>query len=232
MNDKVNIACVYWKGDFRARDFQPGDVWRLFHSMRRHAHRPFEFFVLTNDPTAELPGTVIELKHPEDWIGWWAKMELFRPGIFPKRRTFYQDLDSFIIRDLSPLFEYTGDLVMFTFPDIDKKKFVSRNPGISVPLYRNSTMLFNPWEFEWVYEKFLRDDDYYLSHYRGDQDIITEWLPNQPTFITRWLAKLGDMETHNQFRRRPPPEVLIITGQPRSGLFRNMKQYSWFKKMI
>jgi hypothetical protein len=200
--------------------------------MKKHVGRPFDFFVLTNHMTSHLPGTKIELIHSEDWEGWWAKMELFRPGIFPKRRTFYQDLDSFIVRDLSPLFEYTGDLVMFNFPDIDKKKFVTKNRERSVPLYRNSTMLFNPWKFAWVYEKFLKDDDYYLSHYRGDQDIITEWLPNQPTFITGWLSKLGDMERYNAHKIKPPPRVIIITGQPKSGLFRKMNQYSWFNEMI
>ena len=105
MKAKVNIVCLYWVGDFRGRDFQPQDVSRLFASVVKHIDRPFEFFVLTNDMEAELPGIKIKLKHPDDWEGWWAKMELYRPGILPKRRTLYMDLDSHVIRDLGPILD-------------------------------------------------------------------------------------------------------------------------------
>ncbi len=55
MKGKVNIVCVYWIGNFRGRDFVSYDVWWLYHSVLKHADRPFNFFVLTNDMDAVLP---------------------------------------------------------------------------------------------------------------------------------------------------------------------------------
>ena len=66
---------------------------------------------------ANLPGIKIELKHADDWPGWWAKMELYRPRILPRLRTLYMDLDSHVIRSLQPILDYEGDLVMFNTKD-------------------------------------------------------------------------------------------------------------------
>ena len=231
MKAEVNIACVFWKGDFRGRDFCTQDVWHLYHSILKHIDRPFEFFVFTNQPSADLPGTVIELKHSKEWVGWWSKMELFRPGILPKRRTLYQDLDSFIIRGLSPILDFEGDLVMWATPEAVKMKWIIKNGNTPAPLYRNSTMLFTPGEFTWLYEKFLQGYDYYINNVRGDQELISMWLPNQPTFNSEWLLKLGTMELNPGYLQNPPQEAIIITGQPRSGLFRDMGRFPWFKEM-
>jgi len=226
MKSKVNIICLYWVGDFRGRDFNPQDVWRLYHSVSKHMDRSFDFFVLTNDMEAELPGTKIELKHPDDWPGWWAKMELYRPEIVPKRRTLYMDLDSHVISSLAPILDYKGNLVIFNTKDY---KHRSRINGM-VYRYQAATILYNPWEWWWMYAKFLQDWDYYLTHFRSDQDILGEWIPNQPTFPDHWLMKMGELEKSPAFKSHPPNEVIIITGQTRSGGFRKTHEIPWFEK--
>lgn len=232
MKEKVNILCLYWTGDFRGRDFKPMDVTRLFLSVDKHIDRPFDFFVLTNDMSAELPGTKIQLAHPDDWPGWWAKMELYRPGILPKRRTLYMDLDSHAIRSLQPILDYEGDLVLFNTKDKKHKiKHTQQGIGGMVYRYQAATILYNPWEFSWMYEKFKKDWDYYLEHYRSDQDILGEWIPDQPTFPDYWLMKMGGLEKNPAFKTRPPAEVIIITGQTKSGGFRRTHEIKWFEKM-
>ena len=232
MKEKVNILCLYWIGDFRGRDFKPMDVARLFMSVEKHIDRPFEFFVLTNDMKADLPGTKIELKHSDDWPGWWSKMELYRPSILPKRRTLYMDLDSHVIRSLQPILDYEGDLVMFNTKD---KKHISshRQQGIGGMVYRYqaATILYDPWKWAWLYDKFLQDWDYYLEHYRSDQDILGEWIPNQPTFTDTWLMKMGTLEKNIAFRKKAPNDVIIITGQTKRGGFRKTHEILWFEKM-
>lgn len=232
MKAKVNILCLYWVGDFRGRDFTPEDVYRLYKSVWEHIDRDFEFYVLTNDMEAVLPGIKIELKHPDDWIGWWAKMELYRPGILPHLRTLYMDLDSHIIRSLQPMLDHEGDLVLFNTKDKrHRMKHAQQGVGGMVYRYQAATILYDPWKWAWLYEKFLQDDDYYLSHYRSDQDILGEWIPDQPCFPDEWLMKMGTLEKNPTFRKRAPAEVIIITGQTKSGGFRKTYEIPWFEKM-
>lgn len=218
----MNIICIYWTGDFRNRDFSPEDVYRLHATISKHIHRKFDFYVLTNDLHCRVPGTKIPLLFPDDWPGWWAKMELHRPDL-PAGRTLYMDLDNHVIRDLSPLLDTEGDLVMFAAP-MEKRP----TPGL-VNRYQAATMLFTPGKFEWMYDKFKQDWDYYVEHYRSDQDIMGEWIPNQPTWPDKYLLKMGKL-SRRQYNT-PPDDVIIVTGQPRNNLFRRTHEIPWLEKM-
>jgi len=223
MKDKVNIMCIYWVGDFRGRDFTENDVWRLYHSVLKHCDRPFDFYVLTNKMDANVPGTKIQLSHPDDWPGWWSKVDLHRPDL-PAGRTLYMDLDSHAIRGLGPILDTPGDLVMFRHRTNPNKY----EWGV-VHCYQAATMLFDPGAFAWLYEKFEQDWDYYLQHYRSEQDIMGEWIPDQPVFPDKWLMKMGQIE--KGFRKNPPDDVIIITGQTKRGGFRKTHEIPWFEKM-
>jgi len=228
MKAKVNIMCLYWVGEFRGRDFTANDVWRLYHSALKHIDRPFDFYVLTNDMKADVPGNKIELLHGDDWPGWWSKMELYRPDL-PSGRTLYMDLDSHIIRSLGPVLDFEGDLVMFDDRTRQhKEKHVQRGEGGWVYRYQAATILFNAGEWGWLYDKFLQDWDYYLELFRSDQDILGEWIPDQPTFPREWLIKLA--EVAKRHREAPPDDVIIVTGQPKRSGFRKTHEIPWFEK--
>jgi hypothetical protein len=238
MKDKVNIMCLYWTGDFRERKFTANDVWRLHASVTKHIDRPFDFYVLTNDVNANVPGTRIKLLHGDDWPGWWSKMELYRPDL-PLGRTLYMDLDSHAIKSLQPILDFEGDLALFDDATIQHKPtHKRRNEGGWVYRYQAATILFNPREFVGMYEKFERDWDYYLTHYRSDQDILGDWMPDQPTFPKAWMIKLADLYKqqlrHTKKSKEPytPPEdVIIVTGQPKNGLFYRIGEIEWFEKL-
>jgi len=215
MKPKINVICLYWVGVFRGRDFIANDVWRLYHSVLKHADRPFDFYVLTNDMNAKVPGTKIELRHGDDWPGWWGKMELYRPDL-PAGRTLYMDLDSHVISSLQPIFDFKGTMVLFN----SKESF----------RYQAATILFDANEFTWMYEKFLMDWDYYLRQYRSDQDILGEWIPHQPTFPDEWMIKLRKIERNTKLRSAPPNNVIIVTGQPSRGGFRRTHEIPWFEE--
>lgn len=216
MKSKINIICLYWVGDFRGRDFIANDVWRLYHSVLKHADRPFDFYVLTNDMEANVPGTKIELLHGNDWPGWWAKMELYRPDL-PAGRTLYMDLDSHVIYSLQPIFDFEGDLVLFDSQDTSR--------------YQAATILFNATEFTWLYDKFKEDWNYYMRNYRSDQDLLGKWIPDQPTFPKEWLIKLRNIMGSPVLRRNPPEDVIIVTGQPSRGGFRRTNEIPWFEEI-
>jgi len=226
MKEKVNIICLYWVGEFRGRNFTENDVWRLHQTVSKHIDRDFDFYVLTNDLKAELPGTSIPLINPEEWPGWWSKMDLHRTDL-PAGRTLYLDLDSHVIRSLQPILDTPGDLVMFP-------SRMSGSSGGIVSRYQAATMLFDPGEMERKYQlfsKFQRDDDYWMAHYRSEQDIMGEWIPDQPTFLDKWLMKARLIKRTRPYRKHPPKDVIIITGQPKNNFFREHSNFPWLEQM-
>lgn len=81
--------------------YTPAHVHRL--QAQAWAAAPDEHFVcLTDQP---VPGVVtVPLAH--DWPGWWSKLELFRPELFPAgERLLYADLDTTFVGPLAPLLE-------------------------------------------------------------------------------------------------------------------------------
>jgi len=233
MKDAVNILCLYWVGEFRERDFRPIDVVRLHQSVSKWIDRPFNFYVLTNDMQADIPGTKIELLNPDDWPGWWSKMELYRPDL-PKGRTLYLDLDSHVVGPLAPILDFKGDLVLFDDRTRQHEpKHIARGENGWVYRYQAATILFDAGAFVWLYEKFERDWDYYVVHYRSDQDILGEWIPNQPTFPRQWMIKTAELiKLHDRMKLFVKPKDLIIsTGQPKRNLFRKLKEMQWFEEI-
>lgn len=224
----MNIVCIYWHGNFRRRDFTSQDVWRLLETVDKHMDRPYHFYCLTNDFKSKLPGEVIPLIH--NWPGWWAKVELHRPDL-PVGRTLYLDLDTHIIRSLNPILDYPGDLVMFNTKTAERKrqqvKYYRKN-GL-VWCYQASVMLFDPGTpvMKSLYEKFCTDPDKWMKIYRSEQDIMGDWMPDQPVFPDGWLLKLSDCRKIKE----PGEDVIIITGQPNDTNFREPMYTPWLREM-
>lgn len=228
MKDVVNIICLYWVGEFRGRDFTPDDVVRLRQSVERYIDRPFKFYALTNDVNAVIPAEKIILKH--DWPGWWAKMELHRPDL-PKGRTLYLDLDSHIINSLGPILDYPGDLVMFDTKANKYKRETSKRSTdgkIFIHKYQAATMLFDPGSMVGMYDKFKMNAEKYMKLYRSDQDVMGEWIPDQPTFPKEWMIKLGSFKRQV---KKLSEDIIIVTGQPKGESFRNPKFAPWLAEL-
>lgn len=94
------------------REWGPTYLRRLHAGCVRHIKEPFEFSVITDNPTAvieALPAgalaNALVVGPEEDVPGWWMKLKLFDPafdvaGI--RGRTLYLDLDNVISGDLTP----------------------------------------------------------------------------------------------------------------------------------
>lgn len=226
MKQKVNILCILWVGDFRGRNFTIEDVERLHDSVSKHIDREFEFFCLTNYD-GSMPFNKIPLIHPE-WPGWWAKVELHRPDL-PPERTLYMDLDSHAVRSLQPILDYEGDLVMFPTP-IREEKWPSLRDRGWVCRYQAATMLFDPSckPMQLVWDRFNENPDKWMKMYRSEQDIMGEWIPEQPMFPAKWMLKLARVK----HLERVDDETIIVTGQTKDGLFKNIKtKMPWLEEM-
>lgn len=90
------------------------DVVRWFRrQLSANLRTPHEFICLTDRPD-QVPGGVA-LQH--DWPGWWAKLELFRPGLFADgEQVLYFDLDTVFTKPFhAPTPPRPGDLGMVLF---------------------------------------------------------------------------------------------------------------------
>jgi hypothetical protein len=94
----MRVACVLRSGG----EYTAAHVERLRAGVARHL--PGVGFVCLSDVPVDCER--VELEH--GWPGWWAKMELFRPGLGD---TLYFDLDTVILGDLTGIVDAarTGD---------------------------------------------------------------------------------------------------------------------------
>lgn len=224
MKERVNILCLYWVGEFRGRDFSLKDVNRLYQSVSKHIDRPFDFYCLTNT-NERLPGHIHRIPLLYAWPGWWSKMEIHRPDL-PAGRTLYMDLDSHCVRSLEPILDFPGDLVMFE-TRIPKERWSRLQREGWVLKYQAATMLFTPGceTMTKVWDKFCERPDWWMKKYRSDQDVMGDWIPNQPTFPGEWMVKLKTIQNDPEIGG----EYIIVTGQTPDGLFRNTNRIPWFE---
>lgn len=226
MKEAVNILCLYWVGDrFRGRDFSLRDVTRLYQSVFKHMDRPFDFYCLTNTKEA-LPAGVHRIPLKYAWPGWWSKMEIHRPDLPITGRTLYMDLDSHAVRSLGPIFDYPGDLVMFE-TGIQKSKWEQLKVKGWVCKYQAATMLFTPGTpvMTEVWNRFEKNPQKWMQRYRSDQDVMGDWIPDQPTFPRNWMIKLTTIRNDKELR----DDTIIVTGQAPDGLFRKTETIPWFE---
>lgn len=94
----LTVATVLRSGSV----FGPEWVERLERQVRDHLPVEYRFVCLSD---VDVPCERIPLE--TDWPGWWAKLEMWRPGTFGGR-VLYFDLDTLIVDDISALATYEG----------------------------------------------------------------------------------------------------------------------------
>ena len=90
MSNTITVACIKWGAKY-------GDsyVRNLERAIETHLAYPFEFVCFTERPVSAVHCRPL----PTDWPGWWAKLGLFKPGLF-HGPTLYLDLDVVVLGDL------------------------------------------------------------------------------------------------------------------------------------
>lgn len=148
-NDKPIFACVLRSGaDFSLRDnFSVIDLEDLLRGLKKYVGTDIEIHCLTDFPLSELPASVTGVKLPQNWYGWWAKLCLFSPGIFPKgRRIIYFDLDTIITGDITPLIQNRGKMLA-SMP-------LKRQQGVIDYGLASGCMAWNAGELDFIYHDF------------------------------------------------------------------------------
>jgi hypothetical protein len=154
------------------------------HLASRGAH---EFVCFTDDP---VPGVMCE-KLPADLPGWWAKVGLFKL----KEPMIYLDLDMVIVGNLQPLLDWEGFGII---------------KDAWLPGFNSSVMKLTGNETH-VWDEFIPED--MVRFQLGDQQWITEQMPNARTFPTEWLPSY---KAHKCFEGYPASAIAVnFHGEPK-----------------
>jgi len=182
----LTIACVLRSGGIYTAEW----VDRLARKVARHA--PAHRFVCLSDMDA--PCERIPLVH--GWPGWWAKIELFRPGMF-EGRVLYLDLDVLPVAPLEPLADGQGMIAMKD----------SRFPGVN-----SSVMAWDAGDTE-IYDRFRPET---MARLRSDQDWINEMRPDLATYPPGLAPSYKD---HCAYGLPPGASVIVFHGKPKPDSF-------------
>lgn len=167
--------------------YNTGHVDRLFAQVRKHLSIPFKEHV------------VLESDKP----GWFSKLDLFKPGQF-SGRVLYLDLDSTVIGSLDDLATIPAPFAIIK----NFKEFKEPNKA----LFNSSVMRWDAGAADHLFTNFTSD---VMDRMNGDQDFISEQMPDAATFPGDWCvsykvsryAKLNTMPKDSR--------VVCYHGQPK-----------------
>jgi hypothetical protein len=216
----VNVLCVFVHGNV---PFTSDYVVRLRSMMRRHLPTQHEFTCLTDSPES-LPRDMrtVKISRPENFPGWWSKLEIFSPEHELSGPSIYVDLDVLVVRSLELLADVNSTLTLIPH----EGDFNGRLGLQVVKKYNSSVMVCHPDRLRSLYCDWNHGVTRRLW---GDQDWIAERMPSQPTFPLGWFPRLSAIRVPAEGRPRWPEEAKIVLCKRPKNHDANIR-WNWFEK--
>lgn len=197
----INVWTVLRGGDFRYRTngaesnetkivdrrYTPGEVISFQRMVKRYLP-DCRFRCLS---IYDIPGVdVIPLAQPDTLLGWWAKMELFRPDL-PAGRNLYFDLDTVIVGGVQEIAEFPARFACakpgaFVGP-VRTKRLLDQEGRWRVPGYQTSVMVWNSDAGHRFWEAFEPDQ---MARLASDQDWLKEFFPKEDCLPAEWFSRI------------------------------------------
>lgn len=208
----LTVACVLRTGG----DFDATWVEALERACFERITEPHKFICLTDIPIRGAPRVSwidwIPLEH--NWPGWWSKIELFRPGLFPEGEpVLYFDLDTVVTRDITHLSRTIDcDLILL-------RDFYRLQTGWGTGL-----MGWTGSQLDDIYQTFKARAQNYIGQFRSDQDFIYWYIAGAkaefPAIGVRfWQDEFPEhivsYKIHCSTGLPPTAHVVCFHGQPR-----------------
>lgn len=214
----LTVACVMRSGG----DFSTEWVERLEKSCFKNIREAHRFVCLT-DIADHLPLSLVIDYQPlqHSWPGWWAKIELFRPGLFlAGEPILYFDLDTVVARNIEHLQGAIDcDLILL-------RDFYRLQQG-----WGTGVMGWTAGAFAQIYETFRHDPKTFMGRYRSDQDFIKMLLP--PSWVRFWQDEfpehLVSYKIHCERGLPGNAHVICFHGKPRPHEVGGWVQERWGK---
>lgn len=181
--------------------YGPEHVERMRDMMARHCPVPHDFVCFSDVP---VPCVRIPLLH--DWLGWWAKIELFRPdtGI---EKAFYIDLDMTVQGDISDMVTYPH-----RFTALDNMTPNIGGIGSALMAWDVSQAPVHA-----LYKSFARAPQYHMANNQrrhhphwGDQGFIYQKLPDIDRFQQLFP---GRVTSFNRPQASSAADIVVYFGQ-------------------
>jgi hypothetical protein len=182
----ITVACVLNSGGI----YDAEHVARLRAQVAAHLTRPHRFVCLSD---VDVPCERIALIH--GWRGWWAKIELFRPGLFDGR-VLYLDLDVTVVGSLDEIADFPAPFA--AIPDYE-------NPAI----LNSSVMVWDAGAADRAYTDFRPA---VIEQPGGDQAWISACLPKAAHLPRGWCPSFK----HDcRFSVPKGAKVVVYHGRPK-----------------
>lgn len=165
------FICVKWG------DKYPAEYVNRLHSMiTRHINGKFTLYCLT-DNSSDLNSDIRPLPILDDSLsGWWHKLSLFQGDFHGLKGDFlYLDLDVVIVGDLDEFFSY-------------KPGFFLASKDLLTGALNSSVFRFHIGSQPQIWDSFQENASFIASHYKGDQDWITEKVVNESIWPEEWVV--------------------------------------------
>lgn len=166
----LTVACVLntvaptpqslWQGKYT-----PECVYALRNMVRENLSIEHKFVCLSDVDLEDID--TIPLVN--GWLGWWSKIELFRPGLFDGT-VLYFDLDTFINKPIDALVDIPGNFTMI------RDLYHPDRPASGMMMWGGN--------YSSIYENFKK---YMPRRLHGDQQFIAEQV--SPTFFQDYLPE-------------------------------------------
>lgn len=217
----VNVLCLKWGTRYDANY-----VNILFHSVRRHLPRPFNFYCCTENADG-LDAEIRIIPFPDNpgvkrgWPDILVKLMVLQDGfgdlVGP---TLFLDLDIVIMDDIGPLFDYKPGEYCIIHNWVNwRKQLLGRRPAVG----NSSVFRFDAGRSNHVYETFLREmgqaEDTRI--YNTEQAFLTHamekvnWWPDEWVRSYKWNCRPAFPLNLLVTPKAPPGcRILVFHGRP------------------
>jgi hypothetical protein len=223
----LTVVCLKWGTSFPAIH-----VNVLYAAVKRNLSIPFRFVCLTDHPvgiaegieTMPIPDMGLE---PERWAyGWWAKLSIFKRGLFPDADVvMYFDLDVMIQAPLEPFVERVRQtrglhILREWNPTLWSLLPVALRPDRGA---QGAFMAFRPEDCSYIFDTFMADKNKAYATAHDDQTYLTLTVKDRVYWPHDWCVSFKRScvwyyPLNLAFRtvRRPRhAKVIIFHGKPR-----------------
>jgi len=222
--EQCNIVLVLRTGgDFKFRDVE---------LLAKHLHLqwksdvPLKVYCLYDKVEVRQDLVNITLLPMENhWIGWWAKLNLFSPGLINLRPFLYMDLDTAVLGDISKLFNI-GEKVGF----VGLQDFVRANQFASGVMFfpEKSNSVDSVWE-TWISNPYK-----FIDKFRGDQNFISNFIHSRNYWQehTSMICSFKIREGDRSWLREVPDTISVVCFHGKPRVFDAANQVEWVKNYV
>lgn len=153
----MDVVCLKW-GD----KFNHEHVNRLYRMVCKNLDGDFNFICYTENPNNINSNIIIRSLPDYDFENWWWKLTLFK---YPaENMTLFLDLDIVIQKNITHLKKYCVENKLRLIKSYWKPYRVAR---AKLDTKLNSSLLLWKGDLTYLWKKFYKDQDYYMTKYNG-----------------------------------------------------------------